>query len=234
MVDDGGRTVFRNLYHFSQPFRDHNWSDFFADLRQAKEESIEYQLREEEHGPEPYFYSILPVTLRPETCEAFLRSTDLPVSAQDYYLSKLFQFLYVPLKERFPLADREELIQPLEEYLDSIPSEYIERLGEFDWPQFYDDSQKCDLDEVLRRVPQYLPITKPNRPSKRMTLERWVAEKWPSLIKRVRGTDTQKEAAGKFGVSVEAYKKWEEGKRPPAARNMAAVHRVITRAASEE
>jgi hypothetical protein len=48
-----------------------------------------------------------------------------------------------------------------------------------------------------------------------MTKKRWVDEKWPSRLRLVRGTDPQKVAAQRCGVSVEAYKKWEEGVRPP-------------------
>ncbi len=53
-----------------------------------------------------------------------------------------------------------------------------------------------------------------------MTRERWVDEKWPSRLKQARGTDLQKVAAERFGVSTETYKKWEQGVRPPAPRYM--------------
>jgi hypothetical protein len=235
MVDCRGRTLFRNLYYFCPPFRDHNWSDFFDDLRQDKESYIEGQLREASHGygPEPYFYSIFPVTLRPESCESFLKSTDLPITARDYYLSKLFQFLYVPLEVNFPLEDRDDIRKSLEEFLDGIPVEYAERLAEFDWSEFYNDSRTRDLEDVLRRLPLHLPISKQKPSSEKMTKKRWVDEKWPRLLKQVRGTDPQKMAAQRCGVSLEAYKKWEEGVRPPAPKNMGAVRHFIAESKSE-
>jgi DNA-binding transcriptional regulator YiaG len=58
-----------------------------------------------------------------------------------------------------------------------------------------------------------------------MTRERWVNEKWPSRLKQARGADPQKVAAQRCGVSPETYKKWEQGVKPPAPRNMAAARR---------
>ena len=118
--DVEGRTLFRNIYFFCKPFRNHNWNDFFGDLRQDEELYIEAELRRSyatPSGPEPYFYRILPVTLTPESCDSFLRSTSLPITARDYYLSKLFQFLYLPLVQKFLLEDH--------------PTEVSERLAEF-------------------------------------------------------------------------------------------------------
>jgi hypothetical protein len=65
--------VFRNIYLFSQAFRDHNWNDFFDDLRQGKESYIEGELQRSYGGaewPEPYFNRTLPVTLTRESCES--------------------------------------------------------------------------------------------------------------------------------------------------------------------
>jgi hypothetical protein len=219
--------LFRNIYFSCKSFRNHNWSDFFDDLRQDEEEYIEAALRRgyaEPLGPEPYFYTILPLTLTPESCEGFLKSTSLPITARDYYLSKLFQFLYLPLTLKFPLeADTTEVSKRLEEFLDGIPPECMERLAEFDWPQFYGDTLRYELDDVLRRLPLHLPVPKRGPSSAKMTRERWVDEKWPSRLKQVRGTDPQKVAAELCGVSVETYKKWEQGVRPPAPRCMDAV-----------
>jgi hypothetical protein len=232
-----GRALFRNIYFSCKPFRDHNWNDFSGDLRQDQEPYIEIEFRRcyaGPSGPEPYFYKILPVTLTPESFESFLRSANLPIAARDYYLSKLFQFLYVPLVLKFRLEDNPtEVRQRLEEFLDGIPPEYTERLGEFDWSEFYDDTLCYDLHEVLRRLPLHLPVPKREPSAERMTQKRWVDEEWPSRLRQVRGTDPQKVAAQRCGVSVETYKKWEQGVRPPAPRCMDAVRQFTADLKSE-
>jgi hypothetical protein len=226
--------LFRNIHFSSKSFRNHNWNDFFGDLRQDKEPYIEAALRRSYAdprgpGPEPYFYKILPVTLTPESCESFLRSTSLPIAARDYYLSKLFQFLHVPLVLKFQLEnDPSQVSEPLEEFLDGISPECTARLAEFDWSEFYEDTLRYDLPEVLRRLPLHLPVAKREPSAGRMTRERWNEEKWPSRLRQARGTDPQKVAAQRCGVEVETYKKWEQGVRPPAPRNMDAVRRFTT------
>ena len=221
--------MFHNIYFSCKSFRNHNWNDFFGDLRQDDEPYIEAALRRSyanphEPGPEPYFYSILPVTLTPESCESFLRSSSLPIAARDYYLSKLFQFLHVPLVLKFGLEnDPTQVSEPLEEFLDGIPAECTAKLAEFDWSAFYEDTLRDDLPEVLRRLPLHLPVIKQEPPAEKMTKERWFDEQWPRRLKQIRGADPQTVAAQRCGVSVETYKKWEQGVRPPAPRCMDAV-----------
>jgi hypothetical protein len=233
-----GRTLFHNIYYFCKSFRNHNWNDFFGDLRQNQESYIEAALRRSyakpHPGPEPSFYRILPVTLTPQSCESFLRSTSLPIAARDYYLSKLFQFLYLPLEMKFPLeADASAVVERLVEFLDGITPDRVDRIAEFDWSQFYEDTLSYGLEDVLLRLPLHLPLPKRPSSSGKMTLERWVSEKWPTLLRQVRGSDPQKAAAQTCGVSVETYKKWEQGMRPPAPRNMVAVRRFTSQLNSE-
>ena len=136
-------------------------------------------------GPEPYFYRILPVTLTPESCESFLRSTSLPIAARDYYLSKLFQFLHLPLVLKFLLEDDPtEVSERLEEFLNGIPPECTERLAEFDWSQFYDDTLRYDLHDVLRRLPLHLPRPKREPSSEKMTKERLAGGGTPERVRR--------------------------------------------------
>jgi DNA-binding transcriptional regulator YiaG len=173
-------------------------------------------------------------TLTAESCQSFLRSTSLPIAARDYYLSKLFQFLHVPLVLKFGLEnDPTQVSKPLEEFLDGIPAECTERLAEFDWSEFYEDTLRYDLPEVLRRLPLHLPIAKREPSAEKMTKPRWVEEQWPSRLKQARGADPQKVAAQRFGVSVETYKKWEQGARPPAPRHMDAVRQFTAASKSE-
>lgn len=221
--------MFHNLYPFCKPFRDHNWNDFFDDLQQDKEDYIEQQLRDGYggDGPEPCFYYIFPLTLSPPACDSFLRSTNLPIVARDYYLSKLYQFLYVPLRIQFHLDHRDSVPDKLKEFLDGIPAGYLERLAEFDWGGFYQDSFDYDLEEVLRRLPSHLPLRKAKSVSKGMTKAQWVRENWPRALKRARGSEPQKVAAERCGVSEETYRKWEAGMRPPSPRCLDAVRKFI-------
>lgn len=224
--------MFSNIYFFDQSFRNYNWSDFFGDLRQVGEPYIEAQLQSSYADPrgcelEPFFYSILPVTLLPGSCKSFLRSTSLPIVARDYYLSKLFQFLYVPLELKFMAKDGPKATECLEKFLDNIPPEITERLAQFDWPGFYDDTLRYDLLEVLNRLPGHLPVPKPSLSSAKMAKKRWVDENWPDRLRKARGDNTQKQAAHRCGVSEETYKKWEQGVRPPAARSVQAVGQFI-------
>lgn len=60
-----------------------------------------------------------------------------------------------------------------------------------------------------------------------MSKEEWVRDGWPGKLKQARGSRTQKEAALECGVSVETYKKWEQGAHPPNAANFLAVLRFV-------
>lgn len=227
--------MFRNLYLFDQAFRDHNWNDFFDDLRQDKESYIEAQLEMsyEEGGPEPYFERIFPVTLNQESCASFMRSTSLPITDRDYYLSKLHQFLYVPLQfaanfdPTFTREDHEAMPERLARFLNGIPPACIERLSKFDWDQFHYDTVRCPLNEVLSGLHLYLPDLKQLQSPDKMTKERWIGENWPERLRQARGADPQKVAAERFHASTDAYKKWEEGARPPAPRYMTIIRKVI-------
>jgi hypothetical protein len=230
-------TLFHNIYFSCKPFRDHNWNGFFGGLQQDQEPYIEAELRRsyaDPMGPEPYFYRILPVTLTRESYQSFLRSTSLPIGERDYLLSKLFQFLYLPLVQKFQLEDRlNDISERLREFLDAIPPECVGRLANFDWRQFYEDTRCFELDEVLRRLPLHLPLPKREPSSEKMTKKRWVDEEWPARLKQARGTDPQKIAAERCGVSTETYKKWEQGVRPPAPRCMDAVRRFTSNLKTE-
>ena len=116
--------------------------------------------------------------------------------------------------------DPTQVSKPLEEFLDGISPECTEKLAEFDWSEFYEDTLRYDLPEVLRRLPLHLPVAQREPSAEKMTQKRWVDQQWPSRLKQARGSDPQKVAAQRCGVSTETYKKWEQGVRPPAPRNM--------------
>jgi hypothetical protein len=180
--------------------------------------------------------------MTPAACASFLRHTTLPIVERDYYLSKLFQFLYLPLELRFQLGSAEEEIRErLEQFLDGIPAE--SRLDLFDWSRFYADTLHYDLEGVLGHLPLHLHDCRtpcevsiasdqpdphlPQPPPLRMAKKRWVEEGWPDRLKRARGDRVQKEAAHECRVSFETYKKWEQGVRRPADRNMQAALNYI-------
>jgi hypothetical protein len=155
--------VFRNLFFFSKTFRNHNFNDFFGDLRRDSEGYFETALRSgytgEQSGVEPYFYQMFPTTMAPETCSSFIRANpDLPITERDYCLSKLFQFIYVPLVERFGLEYGEsDVREQIETFLDSIGAELLPHLSKFDWLGFYDNTHQFEIGAILDRLPEHLP-----------------------------------------------------------------------------
>jgi hypothetical protein len=163
--------VFENLYFLSDTaFRNFNFSDFWADsatetpFEPVSEQYIEARIRDayapDGEPPEIYFYSILPFTLSELCCKAFLRSNPgLPISERDYYLSKLFQFLYRPLVESVHLEwiEAGEIAAGLRDFLDQLPELVISKLARFDWEGFYQDTWLYEPRDVLPRLPQHLP-----------------------------------------------------------------------------
>lgn len=163
--------MFQNLYFLSDPaFRNFNFSDFWSEsparapFESVPEEYIEARIREsyapDSKPPEPYFYSILPFTLSERCCKAFLRSNPgLPITERDYYLSKLFQFLYRPLIESAPIdwSGTDEIAALLCAFLDQLPDRVVSELSKFDWQGFYQDTWLYEPLEVINRLPQHLP-----------------------------------------------------------------------------
>jgi len=96
-----GRALFNNLYFSGgATFRDHNFSDFLDGVDQHRERSIVLEIQRHYEDPRgglpPHVDAIYRCTLSPPTCGSFIRAhSALPVDERDYYLSKLFQFLYL-------------------------------------------------------------------------------------------------------------------------------------------
>ncbi len=162
--------MFHNLYFLSgRVFRDFNFSDFWADSTGTPFESvtevyIEHVIQEsyasDSEPPEPYFDSILPFTLSALCCGAFIRSNPgLPITNRDYYLSKLFQFLYIPLVESAHLTygAADEIASQLSDFLDQLPEPMVLELSKFDWSGFYEDTWFYEPAAVVKRLPQHLP-----------------------------------------------------------------------------
>jgi len=115
--------------------------------------------------PDPCFVDTISFSLRMETAARFLKSVDLPLEPRDYLLSKLFQFLYLPLKIQNQLdePDALPLRRRLELWLDGLPETAVARLHGFDWPAFFGDSNRLDRPEVLAGIDRYLPAVRRKR-----------------------------------------------------------------------
>lgn len=100
--------------------------------------------------------------MRPETAQAFLGEVELSVTQRDFLLSKLFQFLYVPLQIQDQL-DRPRALplrRKLEHWLDGLSKRAVLQLYRFDWPGFFHDSMTLDRATLLAGLDEYLPQTK--------------------------------------------------------------------------
>jgi hypothetical protein len=87
----------------------------------------------------------------------------LPVDERDYYLSKLFQFMYLTLQVRFnPQGASEMAVKGrVQNLLDGVPDELLppqeeEHAWERFWELFYHDTQALQLRAVLDRLPEHL------------------------------------------------------------------------------
>ena len=170
---------FTNLFRFSKSFRDHNFNVMFGYLSADTAEGIEGQFHPFFHPegpphwsddfPEPYIQETLRFTLSAGCCASFFRTNpELPTVERDYYLSKLFQYIWVPLRVQFDLpvdrddreiyffGNNEEDPGPLiEELLDTIPNELLSLSYGFDWYdevllEVYQNARHHDLKTVLK------------------------------------------------------------------------------------
>jgi len=62
------------------------------------------------------------------------------------------------MQMRFGLEDYEDDVrQKVQEFLDTIPDDMLRQLKHFDSESFYFDSRSLQLNELLERLPAYLP-----------------------------------------------------------------------------
>jgi hypothetical protein len=164
--------VFLNLSLLTDgTFRDHNFSDFWNDaggggdpVERVTGDRINWFIRTSYEpdstrpgrltGFSPEFDPIFPLTFSQACCDAFIRSTVLPITPRDYYLSKLFQFLRSALIARFEghrLGLDFDL--RLHEVLDLIPTELLppdQRISWIGfWWDFYGDTLSHPLPDVI-------------------------------------------------------------------------------------
>ena len=100
--------MFRNLFFQSRLFRDFNFTDCLGRVESVSNRSLSHQIRAAYNAgpPDPCFVDTIALSLRMETSARFLKSVDLPLEPRDYLLSKLFQFLYLPLVKGAAKLDR--------------------------------------------------------------------------------------------------------------------------------
>jgi hypothetical protein len=150
--------LFVNLYVQKPDFGEHNFSDFLNRIEPVEAVYIRKHIESsysDEFEIEPYFFEMMRLTLSAGAAAAYLRKhPDLPITERDCLLSKLFQFLYVPMEIRFGLPESPdwEMRISLEELLESLPDHPMSRLQEFDWRSFYEDTCCQDLETVLSRL----------------------------------------------------------------------------------
>jgi DNA-binding Xre family transcriptional regulator len=156
--------MFINLYFSISALRNHNFCNLLQPLERVSEDYIVGHLkgsyRPRPHfGLEPYFDSLFEFTLSADCCASFVRANpELPITTRDYYLSKLFQFLYEALVAAYGLDYQEwEVRERVEEFLDSIPSKMLERLWAFDFGAFHFQSARLPLEQLLGRLSEFLP-----------------------------------------------------------------------------
>jgi len=153
--------VFRNLYFLVSSFRDFNFCDFLDYLEEVPESYLRVQIAGEYDGEpvEPYFEPIIPLTLHPDACAAFFRShPHVPASERDYYLSKAFQFVWLPLEIRFGLSSWRDF-EPrdrIEVALDQAPDEELPNLWRIEPWDFLDLGRSGTLEEILGELPSFL------------------------------------------------------------------------------
>jgi len=162
----GEKTLFVNLYVQKPDFGEHNFADFLDRIETVEAIYIRKRIQEcysgKEDPIEPYFFAMMRLTLSSGTAAAYIRThPNLPITERDCCLSKLFQFLYVPLEIRFGLRQQPEWETrvTLEELLDFLPGDFVSRLPEFDWSSFFEDTRKHDIDTVVSRLRARLPST---------------------------------------------------------------------------
>jgi hypothetical protein len=177
-MDDSG-LMFLNLYFLYDPlFMDHNFSDFWnydgggppierehairirAYLNRSYTQDSKRPGRLE--GLPPDFNPIISMTLSTSCCASFIRANPaLPITPRDYYLSKLFQFTYDALIERFAIdLSNSDLRMHLHEQFERITDEALTPDGLVRWQDvwwaFYADTLSNSLTDVIRLLEDHI------------------------------------------------------------------------------
>ena len=156
--------MFRNLYFQSRRFRDFNLNTMFDQVEAVPASYLAEVIGTayDSEEPDPYFTQTVEYSLRVEAARAYLHTVKLSLTPRDFLLSKLFQFLYVPLQiqDQLDAPDALPLRRRLEHWLDGLPESLVLRLYRFDWLAFFEDSNRLDRPTLLARLDDYLPGTR--------------------------------------------------------------------------
>ncbi len=154
--------LFTNLT-YSKEFRESNFCNFMAEgtpslpVYEAAHSYISAQLSDPD-SPEPSFWNVLPTTLSEACCTSFLRHQRLPALPRDYYLSKLYQFIFEAFRCIYRLEEPSfEVGREVHRLLDQIPDTHLppsrspEELAEI-FNVVYDNTDGHSLDESMAEL----------------------------------------------------------------------------------
>lgn len=156
--------MFTNLYRTSPEFQAHNYQKSGSEVRPVPDPSPgvaeAFRIRRP-YRPEPALIETLAFTMSPQCCKSFLRQSHFPVTARDYYLSKLYQFLLIAyLDESTDPGFHARVPRLLEGLLDAAIPEgfrYMHRLCRLDWQALFDENADLSVGSVVNRITSYLP-----------------------------------------------------------------------------
>lgn len=198
---DEGSDVFVNLYthpELGEDFHRHNFDEASVRMSSPSGYVQEYCWSlPPSRVPEPWVLSALSSTLSERCCRAFLEAhRGFPITARDYYLSKLYQF-FIPsaLDEGMDPDHWASAPGNLEAWLDeTLPEGNPEILGQLrriDWVKLFRDGQTKRVEFLVRNLPNYLGRSSTQAEYSAHFIKRRCAEK----------TFTQADLAEKSGVN---------------------------------
>ena len=155
----------RNLYFHSRRFRDFNFTDCLGKVEPFSHAALLRDIRQGYDAtecPDPCFVETIRLTLRMESASRYFEGDETPLEAREFLISKLFQFLYDPLRIQNQTEDPGALPlrRQLELWLDGLPETATARLYRFRWPAFFMDSIRLGRPRLLTRLDRYLPAVR--------------------------------------------------------------------------
>lgn len=204
---------FQNLYVLSKEFRDYNLSLMLDTLSYENEARLEL-LFNMAYGPEsdfdPELEDLIECTLSKEACAGYMRRTREPIIERDYYLSKLYQFIWMPVAAKLNCGGMEGvLLEGHRHAIEAGLSSALDKLGDgekvalsFDWKRLYYDLSRTKPERVLSNLLSYF-FAEPER--RRETPKQ--------VIDRQRGTRSIERIALEAGLDPKQVYKVCNGER---------------------
>ncbi len=187
----------RNLYFRSNRFRDFNFTDGLGKREPVCHATLLREIRQAydlSECPDPCFVDTITLTLRMETASRYVKGDKALLKARDFLTSKLFQFLYDPLRIQNRIEDPGALPlrRQLELWLDGLPQSATARLYGFNWPAFFMDSIRLKRPRMLSLLDRYLPAVR-----RKQLRKPWMGRRGP--VPDVRGYRTIEKAVRRIG-----------------------------------